>query len=98
MIILIIMLLFAISVDLFIMYRIYKACIKLSEDACKSVAGYDEAINDIACEVSDVDIRLRKLETRNVQRAKRERKECEDPSDDFYGCFLDCPDSDPCIL
>ncbi len=98
MIILIIMLLFAISVDLFIMYRIYKSCIKLSEDACKSVVGYDEAINDIACEVSDVDIRLRKLETRNVQRAKRERKECEDPSDDFYGCFLDCPDSDPCIL
>lgn len=98
MIILIIMLLFAISVDLFIMYRIYKACIKMSEDACKSVNGYDEAINDIACEVSDVDIRLRKLETRNVQRTKRECKDCEDLPDDFNGFFLDCPDPDPYIL
>lgn len=95
MIILIIMLLFAISVDLFIMWRIYKAVNKNVDQAVDYINGFKadlEYAADLHDSFNDVMSRIKRLE-RKVGYRKEKRvqdlpfPEDEEPTDDYWQHF-----------
>lgn len=95
MIILIIMLLFAISVDLFIMWRIYKAVNKNVDQAVDYINGFKtdlEYAANLHDSFNDVMSRIKRLE-RKVGYRKEKRvqdlpfPEVEEPTDDYWQHF-----------
>ena len=98
MIILIIMLLFAISVDLFIMWRIYKAVNKNVDYAVDYINGFKSDLEyaaDLHDSFNDVMSRIKRLE-RKVEYRKEKRvqdpeplpfPEVEEPTDDYWQHF-----------
>lgn len=97
MIILIIMLLFAISVDLFIMWRIYKAVNKNVDFAVDYINGFKtdlEYAADLHDSYHEIMSRIKRLERKvglkkekRVQNADLPFPEDEEPTDDYWQHF-----------